>query len=522
MPTQRQHGGAAIAHIPLTLPAFKGLNTQASRAILPPEWATKLNNTVINDSAQIAARLGWMSQTTTPASANVMTSLYEYLKYDGTSELVAQDSAAAFFRSTDDGDTWTTITGTTSNTGTSAQFANFNDVIVASTGDGEPMIRWTGAGTFADVTDSPDGTCLLSAFGRVWGSDASGTAVLYSALLDETDWTGTDAGSQDMKNIWPQGDNVVALAAFNGSLVIFGSRNIAIYTDGQGSELGIDPTQMYLADTITGTGCIARDSVVNVDGDLWFLSQNGLQSLGRLVQEKSNPIMNLSRHIQDYLKGYVDGSSASDIRAVFSPDDRFYLLSLPVGSGTLEAGRSFAFDTRGKMEDGTVRVMGEWTNLVPTAAVVKKDRTFLSAIRTALGEVGNYSGSDDDGDAYTFDYESGWLDITESQGFKIIPKRLSGIFFTEAAATVTFKWAFDFMGTFNSAQVTYSDAGAGAEFGVGEWGEDEFGGGATQRSGRVAGKGTGEFIKLGVLTPIQGAGFAVQLLDIFAKVGRLQ
>ena len=61
MPTQRAHGGAQLFNVPLTAPGFRGLNTQASATLMPPDWATVLNNAVIDRFGRIASRKGFDS-----------------------------------------------------------------------------------------------------------------------------------------------------------------------------------------------------------------------------------------------------------------------------------------------------------------------------------------------------------------------------------------------------------------------------------------------------------------------------
>lgn len=522
MPTPRSHGGAALQHIPLTTPGFAGLNRQSASSILGPEWATTLVNAVIDDSSRVAARNGWSSVTTTTAASARINQLFEYVKYDGTVQLLANLADSDIERSTDDGDTWADVTGTATHASTNIQFLNFHDVVVGVTDDGEDPITYSGT-TFADLTDTgsePHGSVGLSAFGRLWITDTNNTTVKYCALLDETDWSGTDTGIIDMRNVWPTGDNITAMAAFNGSLVIFGERNIAVYADGQGSELGLDPTQIYLVDSINGIGCVARDSVQNVDGDLWFLSTTGVQSLGRLIQEKSNPLNNLSRNVQDYLQAFVNQSTSADIRAIYSPEDRFYLLSLPRLSSGAEAGVALGFDTRGKLQDGSARCTGVWT-LVPRAPLIRKDNTFLMSIYSVTGEVGEYTGQQDNGGSYSFEYKSGWLDLTQ-QGYTIIPKRLSALLFTDAEITVTFSWAFDFDVTDTTRSINFAAGGTRAEYSEAEWSVGEFGASEGLQEGIVAGAGTGEFIKLGISLPIDSGEFSIQQVDLFAKIGRFK
>lgn len=510
MPTPRSHGGAALVNIPLVIPGFMGLNKQSASATLGPEWATVLEEAVIDDSNRLAARKGYLSQTTTPI-ASAINQLFEYRQYDTTTELLAGCADANIYRSVDNGDTWADVTGTATHASTNIQFHNFHDNVVGVTDDGEDPILYTGT-SFSDIVDGgnqPTGNVGLAAFGRMWITSLNNTAVQYSVLLDETDWTSIGAGSIDMRNIWPDGDTITALAAFNGALVVFGNRNIAVFTDGQGSELGINPENAYLADTIQGVGCIARDSVANVDGDLWFLSSIGLMSLGRLIQEKSNPINNLSANVQDYLRGYVRAADMADVRGVYVPEERIYVLT--VGSTAL------VFDTRGRLEGGAARCLGNWS-AIPKAPLVRADNTFLFSIAGTVGEIMQYTGYSDNGATYTFDYKSGWIDLTK-QGYLIIPKRINGVYYVGADTSVVFKWGFDFNTSERSQTVTFTGLNTGAEFGIAEFGIAEWGGGAALRNGRVSGGGTGEFIRLGVQASISGV-FAIQQLDLFAKIGR--
>jgi hypothetical protein len=513
MPTPRQHGGAALALVPLTLPGFKGLNSSQQTGILGPEWATKMTNAVIDDNARVAARAGW-NVLTTSAAADDFVQLYSHLTQAGTERIIAA-SATKLYSSSDGGASWTDRTGAVSTSVGNWAFTNFNDAVYGIQ-SGHAVIKST-TGNFADVATSPSGNAILGAYGRVWASDSDGFTLKYSALLNGDDWTGGDTGSLSLKNVWPGTDSITALGAFNNLLVVFGNNNIVLYTDGTGSKLGINPTQMYVADIITGTGCVARDSVQSIDGDLWFYSNTGLQSLSRLIQERSNPLNNLSRQVQDLVLDLASqATSLSTTRSVYSPKHKLYLLSFPVTGST---GGSVAFDTRGALEDGSVRCMGLWT-LVPMAITRLKNNTWVMSITGKTGKIGSYSGALDDTTAYDFDYESGWLDLTDKSGYLLIAKRYSGTFYTDTSIAVTCKWAFDFSESFDSASITLPAPGTLPEFGVAEFGIAEFGGGIALRSGQTPTSGTGQYVKLGISAAIAGQVFSIQQLNFFCKIGR--
>lgn len=521
MPTPRAHGGAPLQHFDLNLPAFKGLNKQARGAVLGPEWATRLENTVLDGSNRVSARHGWNKTTTTPAAGNFV-QMHEYLTAAGTAEIIATGDDNKIYKSTDEGATWTDVTGTAGVTDPNMQFQMFNDTLLGFQ-DNDSIVSYSGT-SFSDATvnsgTAPDGRAGLAAFGRVWGVDFDGVTIRASALLDETRWAEADGGAIfDMTNVWKGTDTIQALAEFNGALVVFGKRNIIVWTDGQGSALGLDPLQMYVVDIISGVGCIARDTVVGVQGDLWFLDTTGVQALGRLIDARSNPLNNVSANVQDELNGFVQQANTVNIRALYSPKERFYLLSIPLGS-TTEVGSVFCFDTRGFLEGGAARVTGIWNQMVPTAMMVRNNGDIISSLKEKTGEVGKYDGYLDENDTYVVEYESAWTDL-ERPTLKIL-KRLNGLFFIQSATDVTFKWAFDFSDTFRKATTTFPSSGEVAEWGVGEWNVDEFGGGVALQEKQVGGSGTGEYIKIGFTVEINAEKVSTQQLTLYAKDGRLR
>jgi hypothetical protein len=526
MPTPRAHGGAALTTLPLTSPGFQGLNLQSKNSPLGPEWATKLQNAIIDANGRLAARKGWQDQTTTPAAA-AFEQLIEYRKHDGTVELVGT-TAATVQKSTDNGDTWSDVTGTAVFTTGNWKLVNFNDLVIGFQ-SGETPLLYNGT-TSSQITDGgsePDGGVGISAFGRLWAADANGYELKYCALLDHTDWSSADAGSFDLRNVWPGTDTIQGLAEYNGALVVFGKRNILIYVDGSGSALGIDPTNMYVVDTITGLGLASQFSIQEVQGDLWFLGNDyNLYSLQRVIQEKSAPIQNLSINVSDELRDSITltGFDITELRSLYSPEERFYLLFLPRESAAGQAdevGITWVFDTRGRLQDGAARCMGRWTNNVATAAVVRDNGDLVWQLRTTAGQIGKYASQQDNGASFTFSFESGWVDLTQ-QSYELILKRINGLFYIDTSTDAVLKWAFDFQTVFKTKTLTFEAGSVGAEFGIGEFGIGEFSGGVTLREKKAAGRGTGEFIKLGVDADIDGGTFAVQQLDLYAKVGRLR
>ena len=531
MPTQRAHGGAALQPINLVTPAFKGLNTENESALLGQEWATTLNNAIFDSAGRIAVRKGWDNQTATPAAVD-FEQIVEFKKADGTSKILMVSSGALY----ETPSAPAVVSGAGVITNSRDSIVNFNDGLVVF--DEAGLGIYDGS-TFEPVTinsgTAPTSNIGMSAYGRCWGVDTDGKTIKYSALLDETRWDQADgAGEIDMSQVWPKGqDKVVAIAAFNGDLVVFGEDNICFWTDGQPQALGITPDNLYVADTISGVGAVSRHAMTDVQGDVWFLSQNGVVSIGRLIQEKSNPINNISTHNSGFTNELLRLSSASvnAIEMTYSPRENMVLLNFP------GPGRQLYFNTLGRMEDGTYR-MASWTSDLRCAVYSTDDQNMYTALSGTTGEVFTYNEYADDATSYDFAYQSGWLDFgPEVQQYLKMLKRYQAVMLVQNSSTVTFSWEYDFGANAYNAQAT-TEGAEGTEYNVGEFGTNgsrdpsdgdlvagtdvsEYGGGLKLQVIPAPGSGTGQFIKVGISYDTANANFALQQLTLFAKIGRI-
>jgi hypothetical protein len=457
--------------------------------------------------------------------------IFEYIKADGTAKLLFSTDADIFT-----GVDGTSIEGTLGITEGNIKFVNFNDKCIAlGTGTSSNPSIYTGTGNFTTVSVSagtaPTSGVGTSAYGRLWVVDSDGFTIRYSSLLDETDWA-TTGGTIDMSQVWPNGqDEVIAIEAFAGDLVIFGRKNIVIWTDGAGATLGLDPTKMYVADTIPNVGAVSQFTQTHADGDLWFISSSGLQTLGRALQNKTTPTNNLSKNVQAKFLAYLDNESdENDISLVYSPREEFVLAVFP-GSD-----RVMCFDVRGQLEDATYRVT-EWSTDVQTCHYLR-DRTLNASLTGVVGEIFNFTGNTDNSASYSFAYESGWLDLGQEMSQYIkMTKRVTSFIFVGENTTVNYTLKYDF----NSNAKTYAVSvigEAGAQFNISEFsdsglgigykdpantalGESEFSGGFSLRTVSIPGQGAGQYIKVGASLDNAGGPFALQQINLFTKVGRI-
>jgi hypothetical protein len=148
---------------------------------------------------------------------------------------------------------------------------------------------------------------------------------------------------------------------------------------------------MSLQDTINGVGCCARDSVVVTGTDVLFLSDSGVRSLARTIQEKSAPLRDISANVRDDIVRDTAQETLANIKAVYSDVNAFYLITFPASKTT------YCFDTRKALPDGSARVT-TWS-LVPTALFSNRDKELLTG---HAGYVGSYVGRLDRTAAYRY------------------------------------------------------------------------------------------------------------------------
>jgi hypothetical protein len=303
-------------------PGFMGLNLQDSSVSLDNGYATVAQNCVIDKFGRIGARKGWTTAHTTVAAltGSYVKAIGELIDNSGTSYIIAAGANKLFKL------VGTTLTEITYGGGGSAptisgsnwQMAALNGVLYLYQVGHDPLVfdPAVSTTTYKRVSEKTgslgtlqNSNCVISAYGRTWSAHTStdkNTIQFSDLLAGHIVSTGT-SGTLNVAEIWPNGaDEVIALAAHNGFLMIFGRRQILIYSGAQ------DPSAMTLADSISGVGCLARDSVVVTGGDVLFLSDTGVRSLMRTIQEKSAPMREVSLNVKDSLIDDIAAEQAAD------------------------------------------------------------------------------------------------------------------------------------------------------------------------------------------------------------------
>ena len=294
---------------------------------------------------------------------------------------------------------------------------------------------------------APQGNAALAAYGRLWVTDTTNlkTKLCWSNLLDGTDFLNGTAGELDISGILVYGnDEIVGLGAHNGFLIVFCKKNVIIFGDTDNSQQYLDPVTLQLVEVISGVGCIARDSIQNTGTDILFLSESGLRSLGRVIQEKSTPMRDLSKNIRDDLVQILDAETASKIKSVYSEHDAFYLLTFPT------YGKVYCFDTRSVLEDGSARAT-IWNNMNFTNWMAFEDKIYMTH---ASGLV-QYSGYQDNNSAYRMIYFTNYFDLGNPAQTKIL-KRLAFSLVGATGQNFIVKSGFDYSDLYNNSPLSIS------------------------------------------------------------------
>ena len=521
----------------IAAPGFFGLNTQDSSIQLSSGFALEAFNCVIDKYGRIGARKGWTKVNDSAASTGNFRAIFEVVKDDGNvilsaannkiysgsttlTELVVRnsdDTANLSYTITDNN--WQ-IAGMPYDTGATPSahallvqaghptlvYHKLGATPHAHTGAyglqrlGDIASNLPGAYTVADFTPN----CILTAFGRTWVADIAGDrqTVYFSDLLDPTEWKVGTSGYLNISEVVPNNDPIVALAAHNGFLIIFCEKHIVIYAN------PVDPAALTLSDVITGIGCIARDSVASIGTDLMFLSSTGVQSLQRVIQEKSLPFRDVSKNVRDELIANVNSETLKYIKGVYYPTDAFYLLALP------STGFTYCFDTRGVLENGGARTT-IWKQIEPTAFCVTQNRELLIGKKGYIGKYDNY---EDNGATYRMSYFTNYFDFGSATTLKIL-KRINVTAIGGSSQPIAVKWGYDYTRNYYSRGITLQRVEV-FEYGTAEYNIATYTNGIALDIANIQASGSGTVVQIGFESDIDGTPLSIQKIDFFLKQGK--
>jgi hypothetical protein len=508
----------------ISAPGFFGLNTQDSPLDLAAGYALVATNCVIDQFGRIGSRKGWtrVNSSSGALGANNIGVIHELVQTDGTltvlfagnNKLFKLDSSNAVSELTyGGGGTAPTITAS------NWQCASLNGITYFFQAGHDPLIfdPAVSTTTYRRVTEKsgyagtvPAGNIVLSAYGRLWVADTAtdNTTVFFSDLLSGHIWTGGTSGSLNVNQVWPNGaDNIAGLAAHNNFLVIFGQRQILVYSGAS------TPSTITLADTVASIGCIARDSIQSTGKDVLFLSNSGVRSFARTIIEKSVPIGDISKNVRSDFMNIIAGETLANIKSVYSETEAFYLVVLPFVKEV------FCFDTRGQLQDGSFRVT-TWDSIEPSALFSRRNGDLLLG---KTGYIGKYSGAKDDTSSYRFQYYTNHADLGNANVTSLL-KRLKIVVIGGSNQFVTMKWGFDFSANYLSTNVKIPLQGV-SEYNIAEYGANatviaQYADGVALQTLSASASGSGKIVQTGYEADINGAAISIQRIEIQSKDGK--
>jgi len=504
----------------LVAPGYYGLNTQDGPVDIDSRFCLEANNCVFDKYGRVGSRKGWSAAHASNANLgnSDITVIGEVVQNDGTRTTVA---AGGGFLFTHSGSTLTTLTyggGGVAPTisDNNWQFVQLGGVGVFFQRGYDPLIfdPAVSTTTFRRVSEKagysgsiPLANCAVSAFGRIWCADTTTdkNTITFSDLLTTHNWTGGSSGTLNLLGVWPSGgDEIVALASHNNQLIIFGKKQTLIYTG------ATTPSSMTLYDTLDNIGCVARDSVQDTGDDIVFLSDTGVRSLRRTIQEKSAPTRSLSKNVFNDIQSYMTAETLENVKSGYSPVDGIYVITFPASF------IAYCFDMKAVLPDGAARVT-TWTGIKPKCFAYLKSRKFYLG---QPGYIGEYTGYLDNASTYTMTYYTAWVDFGNQIQISILKKIIASLVFSRDQQ-LTFKWGFDYAPQTSTNTATIVGIGTAAEYNIAEYGIAEYGSNIAVNTVSMNAGGHGRVIQVGIEALINNSQVSIQRVDIFTKDGRI-
>lgn len=503
-------------NITIAAPAFRGLNTQDSPTTLDASFASIADNCVIDQYGRVGARKGFVALTTdtTPINgSDGIEVIKEYIEPSGNNVIFSAGNNKIFSGTT-------TLTDETPVAYTVSandwKMVNFNDSIYMFQRAHEPLVYSTSAGAVQPMSSvvtavgTPiEGNEVLAAYGRLWvaDTDSDTSTVYWSDLLNGSAWTGGTSGSINLNKVWPNGlDQVVALAAHNDFLVIFGKNAILTYSG------ATDPSTMQLADTVANVGCISRDTVQHTGTDLLFLSNEGVRSFSRTIQEKSLPMRDISKNVRNDLMFINSRQFASPLRSIFSPEEAFYVISFS------DSQYAYCFDMRGTLEDGAHRAT-TWSGVSLKALTRLQDGSVYVGNTNGISK---YTGYQDYTSSYSMRYFSNPMNFGDSARLKLL-KEIILTFIGGQGAQVVVNWGYDYTETYYKEIVVIDSGSQVAYYNESEFNvpESEYSASIIVDRPRTKTTGTGTVVTIGTEATINNNALSLQEVNIQAILGRI-
>lgn len=258
-----------------------------------------------------------------------------------------------------------------------------------------------GSGATATATVSPPPLnlrILINTGNRLFGVGSAGNRnTLYASdILDPAVW---DSANSAIINA-DDGDEITAIVPYyENRIIVFKKRRIF--------QVTIPPDMTSAADWIiqlisNNTGCVAEGSAVQVNSDIFFLSDDGIRSL---VRSASDDFTSVGLPISEVIKDVIQEINTAEIgisTAAFY--DNRYFLAVPTGSNDFND-TIIVYNTILNAFEGT------WTpNVMQFALTNFQDEGLRLMKKSTTGQIQKYSGYKTPAQVTTADYQDAGID----------------------------------------------------------------------------------------------------------------
>jgi hypothetical protein len=158
--------------------------------------------------------------------------------------------------------------------------------------------------THADAPSAPKFSHVYKNHMFLAGDPSENTNLYFSAPYDETSFAPADGAG--VINV---GFPIVAIKSFRDVLYIFGTNNIR-------KLVGDNISNFVLQEVTDDLGCMASDSVIEIGGDLLFLSQDGLRPISGTDKIGDVNLETVSKDIQSIFTDIVFDIDLEGLNAV--------------------------------------------------------------------------------------------------------------------------------------------------------------------------------------------------------------
>ena len=253
-----------------------------------------------------------------------------------------------------------------------------------------------GSGATATVTVSPPPSnlrLLINTGNRLFavGSGSQRNTLYASDILDASVW---DSANSSVIN-GDDGDEIVAIVAYyQNRIIVFKKRRIFQVTIPPDMTTAADWTIELISNNI---GCVAEATAVQVNSDIFFLSDDGIRSL---IRSAADDFTSVGLPISEVVKDVIQSINTAKIGVCTAHFyDNRYLLAFPSEANDVN-------DTILVYNAVLQAFEGTWTpNVMQFALTNFQDEGVRLMLKTTTGQINKYSGYKTPAQVTTADYQ---------------------------------------------------------------------------------------------------------------------